>query len=119
MARSFEDFGKIGKEQFEAASAASSSFAKGMLTIATEATDYSQRSIANSSANLQKLTNAKSLEDAFRIQSDYMRDAYQGFVAQTTKIGELYTNLAREAFKPVETAIAKVQPVASEMTLGK
>ena len=32
---------------------------------------------------------------------------------QTTKIGELYANLAKEAFKPVESAIAKVQSAAS------
>jgi len=28
-----------------------------------------------------------------------------------TKTGELYSNLAKEAFKPIETAITKVQAV--------
>jgi hypothetical protein len=33
-------------------------------------------------------------------------------VAQATKFGELYTNLAKEAFKPVEAAVAKAQAFA-------
>ena len=31
---------------------------------------------------------------------------------QTTRIGELYANLAREAFRPIETAFSKAQSVA-------
>ena len=31
-----------------------------------------------------------------------------GFVAQATKIGELYSSLAKEAFKPVENAVTKM-----------
>ncbi|MDR3423896.1 MAG: phasin family protein, partial [Alphaproteobacteria bacterium] len=37
---------------------------------------------------------------------------YEGFVAEVTKLGELYTTLAKEAFKPVEGAIAKVKASA-------
>ncbi len=41
---------------------------------------------------------------------------YEDFITQATKIGELYTNLAKEAFKPVESMIAKVQAAAGPMT---
>ena len=54
----------------------------------------------------------KSLDSAIQLQSDYAKSAYEGFVAQATKFGELYTNLAKEAFKPVEAAVAKVQAAA-------
>ena len=30
------------------------------------------------------------------------RTAYEGFVAEATKIGELYADLAKEAYKPFE-----------------
>ncbi|MGP8231641.1 MAG: phasin family protein [Methylovirgula sp.] len=116
MATNFDDFQKFGKEHMEAVSAVAASLAKGLQTIATEATDYSKRSLETSSAYLEKLVGAKSLDNAIQIQSEYAKVAYEGFVAQTTKIGELYANLAKEAFKPVETAIAKVQSVASSVT---
>ena len=85
------------------------SLAKGFQTIAAETTDYSKRSLETSSAYLEKLVGAKSLDNAIQIQSEYAKVAYEGFVAQTSKISELYANLAKEAFKPVETALATSQ----------
>ena len=41
------------------------------------------------------------------IQADYAKTAYEGFVAQATKIGELYVDLAKETYKPFESYIAK------------
>jgi hypothetical protein len=35
--------------------------------------------------------------------------SFEDFVAQSKKIGELYSNLAKLAFKPVEEAVAKSQ----------
>jgi len=109
MAYQFDDFQKIGKEQLEAATTVTSSLAKSLQTIASEATEYSKKSLENSSAFLEKLLGAKSFESAIQIQSEYAKNSYAGFVAQATKLGELYSNLAKEAFKPVESAIAKVQ----------
>ena len=111
MATNFDDFQKIGKEQLEAATTAAASLAKGFQTIAAEATDYSKKSLESSSAYVEKLLGAKSLDTAIQIQSEYAKTAYEGFIAQATKMGELYSNLAKEAFKPVEGAIAKAQSV--------
>ncbi len=60
-----------------------------------------------------KALGAKSLDNAIEIQSEYAKSAYEGFLAQATKLGEFYTHLAKEAFKPVETVFAKAQAVAS------
>ncbi|MCI0736131.1 MAG: phasin family protein [Beijerinckiaceae bacterium] len=108
MAYEFEGIQKIGKEQYEAVAAATSSFSKALQAIATETADYSKTSLESSAAFLEKLLGAKSYDSAIQIQSEYWKTSYAGFVAQATKIGELYTNLAKEAFKPIETAFSKV-----------
>jgi len=113
MTTNFDEFQKFGKEQLEAARTVAASLAKGLQTIAAETTDYSKKSIESNSAYMEKLLGAKSLDNAIQIQSEYAKSTYEGFVAQATKIGELYTNLAKEAFKPVESAFAKVQAAAS------
>ena len=59
---------------------------------------------------MEKLFGAKSLDKAIEIQTDYAKTAYEGFVAQATKIGELYSDLAKEAYKPFEAFAAKVAP---------
>ena len=112
MAYDFEAFQKFGKEQFEAASAAMGEVAKGLQAIATEATDYSKKSFADSSALVEKLVGAKKIDEAISLQTEYAKTSYEGFVAQATKMGEMYQAVAKEAFKPVEGAIAKMQAAA-------
>jgi hypothetical protein len=109
MSNNYDEFHKFGKEQLEATTAATTSLAKGIQTIAAETTDYSKKSIAMNSAYLEKLLGAKSLDDAVQAQSEYAKSAYEGFAAQATKISELYANLAKVVFKPFEIMIAKVQ----------
>ena len=38
------------------------------------------------------------------------RAAYDNYVSGVTKLGELYSDLAREAFKPYQTFVARVTP---------
>ena len=47
------------------------------------------------------------LEKAIEIQTAYAKTAYEGFVAQATKMGELYADLAKESYKPFENFVGK------------
>lgn len=109
MIANIENMQKFTKDQMEAATAATATLTKGLQTIAAEATDYSKKSFETSSATFEKLVAAKTPDAAFTIQSDFAKSAYEGFVAQATKMNELYSNFAKEAFKPVATAFAKAQ----------
>jgi hypothetical protein len=111
MFTNIEDFQKYNKEQMDAASAAMATFTKGFQQMAAEATDYSKKSIETGSATFEKLLAAKTLDNAFQIQSDYAKSSYEGFVSQATRFGELYANLAKDAFRPMESAFAKMQPL--------
>jgi phasin family protein len=102
-----EDFQKFGKQQFDAMTAATTTLSKGLQEIATETTDYSKKAIEANTAVVEKLLGAKTLDTAMQIQTDFAKSAFEGFVAQTTKLGELYSKLAKETFKPVETIYAK------------
>jgi hypothetical protein len=113
MANEFEDIQKFGKEQFDAAAAATTTFTKTLQAIATETADYSKKSFESSSAFVEKLLGAKSYESAIQIQSDYWKSSYAGFVAEATKLSELYSSLAKEAFKPIETVFSKVPGMKS------
>ena len=54
----------------------------------------------------------KKIDEAISLQTEYAKTSYEGFVAQATKMGEMYQAVAKEAFKPVEGAIAKMQAAA-------
>jgi hypothetical protein len=113
MTSNFGEFQKFGKEQLEVASSVAASIAKGFQTIATETTFFSKKSIDSNSAYVEKLLGANSLDKAIQIQSEYAKSAYEDFVAQATKIGDLYADLAKQALKPVESVFANIQAVVS------
>lgn len=110
MLKNFEDFQKLGKDNLDTCMKQFGTVSKGWQAIATEVADYSKKSFEHGSATLESLLGAKSLEKAIEIQSDYVKTSYEGFVAQSSKIGELYTDLAKETYKPFEGMIAKVAP---------
>jgi hypothetical protein len=109
MAYRFDDFQKFGKEHLNAVTASSSSFAKSWQAIAAESSEYAKESFENGSAFFEKLLGAKSFESALQIQSEYAKTFFEGLVEYVKKTGEIYSTLAKEAFKPVETAVTKVQ----------
>jgi hypothetical protein len=100
---------KLGTEQAESSTAAASSFLEIIQAIAAEASDYSRRSLEHGSSFVEKLFGAKSFEGAVLIQSEYARTSYAGLITYLRKMGELYTDLAKEVVKPVEAAIASFQ----------
>jgi len=109
MFKNIEDMQKFGKDQFEAATQASAAWTKGVQQIASEATEYSKKSLEASTGLVEKLMGVKSLDKAIEIQSEFAKESYETFVAQSSKMGELFTNLAKDSFKPVEEVFAKAQ----------
>jgi hypothetical protein len=109
MTQTFEDAGKIGKEFVDNGLKSFASLSKGVQAIAVEATEYTKKSFEAGSAALEKLAAAKTLEKAIEVQTDYAKQAYEGFVAQASKVGELYAEVAKEAYKPFESLVAKAK----------
>ena len=109
MVQSFEDAGKAGKEFFDAGLKNFASLSKNVQALAVEATEYSRKAFEDGSAAFEKLSGARSLEKAVEIQTDYARKAYEGFVAQATRVSELYAEIAKDAYKPFENVVAKAK----------
>jgi hypothetical protein len=40
------------------------------------------------------------------VQQGYAKEAYEAFVAQATKLGEMYSTAAKDAYKPYEATFA-------------
>jgi len=115
MFQQFESFQKAGKDGLENSMKAYGTFSKGVQAIAVETADYAKKSFEGATTAAEKLFAVKSLGKAFEVQADYMKGAYEGFVAHATKVGELYQSLAKDSFKPFEAIV----PTAPVVTKGK
>lgn len=108
MMNNFEDIQKLGKDNMDVMMQSFGVMTKGFQAIASEVADYQKKSFEEGSAAVEKLVGAKSLDKAFEAQSDYVKNAYEGFVGEVTKIGEMYSEIAKDAYKPYEDVLAKV-----------
>ncbi len=106
MNKSFEDFQVMGKDGYEAYVASATALTKGLQGIAQEVTDFSRKSFEKGTEVVERATATKSIEKAFEVQQGYAKEAYEAFVAQATKMNELYVATAKEAFKPFEASFA-------------
>jgi phasin family protein len=107
MLKGFEEFQKVGKDGFDAAVRSFGEMNKGFQAIAAEVTDYSKKAFEDSTRAFEQLVGAKSIEQAVEIQSQYAKKAYDTYMAEMSKLGEMYVGLAKDAYKPVEAAFAK------------
>ena len=106
MIKGFEEFQKVGKDGFDAYVRSFGEMNKGFQAIAAEFTDYSKKAFEDSTKAFEQLAGCKSFEQAIEIQSQFAKKAYDGYMAEMSKIGEMYVGLAKDAYKPVE-AMAK------------
>jgi hypothetical protein len=102
MINGFQDFQKFGQTNVDTALKFFGDWNKSWQAIAAEMTDYSKRTFEDGTATFEKLASAKSLEQAFEIQSSFAKKAYEDYMQQMTKIGGMYTSMAKDAYKPVE-----------------
>jgi len=109
MVKNFEDLQQVGKENMDSAMKSWGAVSKASQAIAVEVADYSKKAFEDGTAALEKLFGVKSLDKAIEVQTEFAKTAYEGFVAEASKIGELYADLAKETYKPFETLMAKAK----------
>jgi hypothetical protein len=105
MIKNFDDIQKMSQTNMDTVMKAFGEWNKGWQAIAAEMTDYTKKSFEEGTATFEKLASVKSVEQAIEIQTGYTKRAYDGYMHQMSKIGGMYAELAKEAYKPVEKAL--------------
>ncbi len=108
MTNGFEDYQKASQDGLKKTMESFGSCSKGLQAITMEAADYSKKSFEAGTAHVEALAGVKSLDKAIEAQSKFVKTAYEGAVAEATKLGELYVDLAKDLTKPFEAFLPKV-----------
>jgi phasin family protein len=88
------------------------SLQSGVQAIATAYGDYTKKSFEDTKSYVEKLSGVKSIDKVLEVQTEFAKSAYETFVAESQKIAGLYTDLAKQTFKPLESMTAKFTPAA-------
>ena len=107
MLKNFDEFQKYGTDGMDVVLKQLGAVSKGFQAIASEVADYSKESFEATAAAAEKLLGVKSLDKAIEVHSDYVKSAYEVFMARSSKLGALCTDLAKETYKPLEGYFAK------------
>ncbi|MEY9154942.1 hypothetical protein ABIG04_003252 [Bradyrhizobium japonicum] len=91
-------------EQIDTGTASSNAF----LAIATAYGDYTKKSFEDTKLFVEKLSGVKSLDKAIEVQTEFAKTAYETFVTESQKIGGLYSDLAKQSYKPFGDLVAKM-----------
>ncbi len=79
-------------------------------TIANAYRDYTRKSLEEFGSFVEQLSGARSLDKAMTVQSEFVKRAYENSVAESQRICELHTRLARQTLDPFKGLAGKASP---------
>lgn len=100
--KGYDKFLGLGKENLEAVVAAATVAGKGVETIHNETYAFSKQSIEDAVAATKAVLASKSAHEAFELQTDFAKSAFDHYVSQVTKMNEIFAATAKEAFSPLQ-----------------
>ncbi len=116
--KGYDEAADFGKGTFEAFVTATNVASKGAEAINAEVLNYGKSALEESLAVTKAAMTVKNLQELIELQSEYAKNALDGFLQQATRMGELATKVSQEAFEPinarVQTVVEKlVKPIAA------
>jgi phasin family protein len=81
-------------------------------SVANAHNEYTRKSFEETISFVEKLTRVRSLDKAIEVQTEFAKQAYVTFVAESQKICELYSELVRQILKPLAGYLAKASQTA-------
>jgi phasin family protein len=92
----------FGKENVEACVKAANAAGKGVETIQNEMYLFSKQSVEETMAATKAVLGAKSVHEAFEIQTDFAKSAFDTYVGQVNRMNEIFLSATKETFEPIQ-----------------
>ena len=84
-------------------------------TIADAYSDYTRKSLKQTLSFLEKLGAARSLDKVFELQTEFAKQAFETFVAESQKIRKLHGELARQRVVGFEGFVSRITQTTLEL----
>ena len=101
MSKGFEDANQFGQDNVEAMVATGKVIAKAAEEMNAEMMAFSKKNYEDSMAAMKELGSVKSVSEFFEMQTSLAKTSFDSFVAEATKLNEMYAAAAKDAFAPL------------------
>jgi phasin family protein len=105
-AKMVEEMNELAKGNLEAVVESSRIAAKGMESLGHDAAEFGRKSFEQATATMKSMAQVKSPTELFKLQSDFMRSAFDLYVAEASKTTEQMMKLAGDAAQPLSNRMA-------------
>lgn len=113
--KGYEQFAAFGKDAFEAWLESANVAGKGMNTLHDQFYAFSRDFIEGGVSATKSVLASKNVQEAVEIQSDFAKTAFETYVQQMTKFGDIAMHVAKEAAEPIQArATAFVEMVQNK-----
>ncbi|MBV8798932.1 MAG: phasin family protein [Alphaproteobacteria bacterium] len=92
----------LGKDTVEAYIKAANAAGKGVETLQNEMYLFSKQSVEETLAATKAVLSAKSVHEAFEIQSDFAKSAFETYVGQINRMNEIVLSATKDVFEPIQ-----------------
>jgi phasin family protein len=100
--KGYDQFLGYGKETVEAYVKSANEAGKGAETLHNEIYAYSKQSIEDSIAAAKTILASKSVQEAFELQTDFAKSAFEAYVGEVSKLNEILVASSKKAFEPIQ-----------------
>lgn len=104
-AKGYDRFFSYGKDTVEAYVKSANLAGKGVETLHNEFYSFSKQAIEEQIAATKALMASKSVHEAFELQTDFAKTAFDSYVGEMSKLGEIFTATAKEAIEPLQSRV--------------
>ncbi len=105
-AKGFEEMNEMAKGNIEAMVEASRIAAKGLESLGQEMAEFGRKSFEHATSTAKTLATVKSPTEFMKLQSDFVRQSFDSFVAEASKTTEMMIKLAGDAAQPISNRVA-------------
>ena len=103
--KNYDQFLGFQKDTVEAYVKAANVAGKGAETLHNEIYAYSKQSIEDAIVHGKAVMASKSAHEAFELQTGFAKSAFEAYVGEVTKLGELFVATSKETFEPIQSRV--------------
>jgi phasin family protein len=100
--KGYDQFWDYGRDTVEAYVKAANVAGKGVETLHSEIYAYSKQSVEDSISAAKAIFGSKSVHEAFEVQTDFVKSAFESYVSEVTKLSEILFATTKEAWNPLQ-----------------